>query len=139
MVECQSDLSCFFSLLFLFLLDFLFLFIHDHPIVLVVVLVPVALEQLFKHAPHRCVVRSFVKSNISCLTQILGELHWISLAQHFDRSCEFLLFNSFILVPFIISFHPLPWQHSSQEIHVHVSNAFHVISASLLNAQMGVD
>lgn len=129
----------FFGSFFLLLLDPFFLLIHDNPVILIVILVSAAVEQLLEHGFHGCIVGSFIKANVPGLAQVLGEFHWVTLAEHFNRCGKFLLLNAFVLVSFVVSLHALPRQHSSQEIHTHISNAFHVVPASLFNSKMGVD
>ncbi len=102
----------FFSLL-LALFHFLLLLCQDHPIVLIVILVTVSLEQVFEHVLHGTVLRPFIKSQVPALAQILGEFDRVSLAKSLNGSCKLLLFNSLILVPFVVGLESLPRKHSS--------------------------
>ena len=124
----RSSLDVVFQLFFLFLHAFLLLG-QDHPVVLVVVLVPVSLEQLLEHRPHRRVVRALIETQVSGLTQILRELDWVSLAEDFDRSSQLLLLDAFVLVLLVVGLESLPGQHSAQEVHGHITDALHIVSA----------
>ena len=113
---------------FLFLLNFILLLSHNHPIVLIIKLVTTLIEKLLELTSHLRVVRTFVESQISACTQVLGELSWVSFAQNFNGCCKLFLLYPLVLVSLVVGLEPLPWQHSSQEIHAYITNAFHIIS-----------
>jgi len=106
---------------------------------LIVVLVAIPLKQILEHISHGGVLRSLIKSQVACLTEIFGELHRVALAQNLNGGGQLLLFDSFIFVPLVVSLEPLPRKHASEEVHDNITNAFHVISAGLLNSQVSVD
>lgn len=118
-----------FLVLLLLLVQLLLLLGQNHPVVLVVVLVPALSEQLLEHASHLGVVWTLVEPQVPASAQILGELNGVSFAQDFNRGGQFLLFDSFVLVPLVVGLQTLPGQHASQKVHANVPNALHVISA----------
>lgn len=124
-----SFIGVLFFVLLLLLVKFFLLLGKNDPIVLVIVLVSALVEQFLEHVSHLRVVRALVESQVPASAQILGELSWVALAQNFDRCGQFLFFDALVLVPLVVGLKPLPWQHSSQEIHANVTNALHVISA----------
>ena len=136
--QSSSDfLDVFFD--FLLFLKSVLLLAQDDPVVLVVILVAVALEKIFEHVPHSCVLRSFVESQVSALAEILHELNRVALAQNLNGSCQLLFFDPFVLVPLVVGLESLPRKHTSQEVHGNVTDTFHIISAGLLNTQVSVD
>ena len=116
----------------LMLFNTILLLSKDDPVVLIVILVAVSLEEVLEHVSHGSVLRSLIKSEVSALTEILHKLNWVSLAENFNGSGEFLLLNSLILVSLVVCLESLPRKHSSQEVHSDIANAFHVISAGFI-------
>ncbi len=121
------------------LLVLLLLVLQDHPVVHVVHLEPILLEQLSEHGLHRRVVGPLIEAQVPGRAQILGELYRVALAQHLDRSRQLLLFDPLVFVPLVVGLESLPGQHSPQEVHGNIADALHVISAGLLDSQVGVD
>ena len=118
----------FFVLFFFFVKLFLFL-CKNYPIVLIIILVSALSEKIFEHGSHLRVIGSFIKSEVSACAEIFGEFNRVTFAENFNWCGQFFLFNTFILVTFVIGFESLPWKHSSQEIHAYIADAFHIISA----------
>lgn len=114
------------------LLHFLLLLGQDDPIVLVVVLVAIPLEQVLKHALHRAVLRPFVEAEVPALAEVLGELNWVALAEHLDGGGQLLLLDALVLVALVVGLETLPGEHSPEEVHDHVANALHVVSAGYI-------
>ena len=128
-LERISDLLGLISGSVLVLFNALLLLPQDDPVVLVVILVAVSLEEIFEHVLHGRVLRSLIEPEVPALAEILHELDWVSLAEHFDGSGELLLLDPLILVPLVVGLESLPGEHSSQEVHGDVADALHVVSA----------
>ena len=123
-----SDFFGLISWTILMFLNPLLLLSQDDPVVLVIVLVAVSLEKIFEHVLHGSVLRSFIESQVSALTQILDELNRVALAEDLDRGGQLLFFDPFILVSLIVGLESLPRKHSSQEVHCDITNTLHIVS-----------
>ena len=125
----RSDIFYVFSGFLLTLLHFLLLLGKDDPVVLVVILVSVSGEEVLEHVLHRAILRALVEPQVSALAEVLGELHGVSLAEDFNGGRELLLLDSFVLVALVVGLESLPGEHTSEEVHDHVADALHVVSA----------
>jgi hypothetical protein len=115
-----------------------FLFQHG-PVKGVVILVVEGAEEDAEQLPEIHVVRGLLEPQAPAVVQIHGELGGETLAEHLNRS-RHLLFTDFLVFLFLCcSFESLPRQAASVEVHEDVSQALHVVAATLLNTKMGVD
>ena len=111
----------------------------DAPIEDVVVLVSFANEEIAEEFAKVRIVRLVVEAKSTGIVEENSELVWEAAAEEIGRSSHFFLHNTIVFLLLSSSFEPLPREGTAEEVHKHVGEGFKVVTAGLLNAQVGVD
>ena len=114
-------------------------FFLENPIILTVACVTATLHQLAEEATEVIIVGLFFEIQITAVLEVLRELLGALSSQLLDRGLNLLFLNSVILIVFIFTGEALPRKRSLEEVEQDVTDGLHVVSPSLLNADMSVD
>ena len=66
------------------------------------------------------------------MAKVLDELDGVTLAEHLDGGGQLFLLDALVLVALVVGLEPLPGEHPPQEVHRHVPDALHVVSAGCI-------
>lgn len=111
----------------------------DSPVEYIVVLEALTNEEIPEDLAEIAVVRLVVKSKGTGVVQVDGKLVGEATAQDFSRGRHLLLHNAVILLLLRGSLQTLPRERSTAKVEHDVAERLHVVTARLLNAQVGVD
>ena len=98
----------------------------------------VLLHAASKQTQKELVIRFLFKLERSTILHVILELSRTSLAQRLNRGLLLLLFDGRVLLVLVLSRQPLPRKLSLQKVEENVSDAFKVITPTLLLAQVCV-
>ena len=84
------------------------------------------------------IVRCLFELELPAVSHVLSELFGVSVAQLLNGRINLALLDLPILVVLVFRAQALPWEFSFEQIEDHVTGSFEVVSATLLDAKMGV-
>lgn len=111
----------------------------DGPIEDIVILETLTDEEITEDLSEVRVIRLVIKAEGTSVVEVDGELVGEASAQNLGGSCHLLLHDAVILLLLGSSLETLPWEGATAEVQHNVSKRLHVITAGLLDAQVGVD
>mmetsp|Transcript_17046 Transcript_17046/g.26332 ORF Transcript_17046/g.26332 Transcript_17046/m.26332 type:complete len:339 (-) Transcript_17046:210-1226(-) len=110
-----------------------------HPVVLVVVVVPSLVHEILEDLAHVVIVGAFLKLEVAAVLQVLVEFLWKTAGQRLDCRGNLLVLDAVVLVVLGLALEALPREAALQEVDQNETNTFEVVSARLLDPQVGVD
>lgn len=119
-------------------LRILLILVHS-PIENIVVLKSLANKKIAENLAQVAVVGLVIESKRPCIVEVNGKFVRESAAKHLGWRSHLLLHNTVILLLLRSSLQALPRQRTTAEIEHDIAEGFHVVSARLLYAEMGVD
>lgn len=111
----------------------------DGPIEDVVVLERLADEQVPENLPQVGVVRLVIETQGAGVVEVNGKFIGQSSAENLGRGCHLLLHDTVVLLLLGGRLQTLPRQRAATEVEHDIAQGFHVITARLLDTQVGVD
>lgn len=113
--------------------------IKKSPVILVIVFVTQVLEKRTEQVLDVFVVWLVFEVKGSAVLHVGNEFRWEALAKFFKIGHNLLLLDLLVLFFDTSGSESLPREFSSQEIHEHVSETFHIVSSGLFDTDVGVD